>query len=61
MLFIQTAGTNWDLRALFGDRVYWAIIVGFPVALVGLVLFISRRDKHRKLARQSKAVSSARG
>jgi hypothetical protein len=57
MLFIQTAGTNWDLRELFGDRVYWAIIVGFPVALVGLVLYIRRQDRRRKMAGQPKAGS----
>ena len=57
-MLLQTAGTNWDLRTLFGA--FWPLLlILFPivgvVAAVGLAIYLRRQDRQRNLARQPKA------
>jgi len=47
------ATMDWHIK--IPGSVVLAVAIVFPVALVGLVLFISRRDRRRRLARQPKA------
>ncbi len=54
-MLLQATGSNWDLRTLLGERAFWAVIIAYPAALIGLVLYLRRRDRRRKLARQPKA------